>query len=154
MIFTTIDQKHKSLGISNTLIRVIEYLKSEDFTTKEVGVYELEGKDIFYQVIETETEMEDKRFAESHKKYLDIQYVISGKEKIGFTPILEEYKIKEYIEERDLIFYESVKNEGYIIATEGCISIFYPEDVHRPQIAVDNPEKIKKIVVKVNKDIL
>lgn len=154
MIFTSINNDNKSFGYSNVLLKVIEFLKNEDFSKKEVGEYELEGRDIYYQVIETETEENEKRFAESHKKYLDIQYVVNGREKIGFTPLLDEYKIKEFIEERDLLFYEQVKNEGYIIATEGCISIFFPEDVHRPQIAIEEPERLKKVVVKVKKDII
>lgn len=156
MIFTTINQAYDKMGLSKVLVEVIDFLKEnkDNFIDKEVGVYELKGKDIFYQVIETETEEFEKRNAESHKEYLDVQFVVKGEEKIGITPLKESYKVKEYYEERDLIFYEQVENEGYIYASEGCVSIFYPEDIHKPQIAVDKPSLEKKVVVKVKKDLL
>ncbi|MDD7305417.1 MAG: YhcH/YjgK/YiaL family protein [Peptoniphilaceae bacterium] len=156
MIFTTIDQAYNKAGLSKVLVKVIDFLKEnkEKFKDQKPGVYEIDGDNIFYQVIETNTEEIEKRQAESHKLYLDIQFVVNGEEKIGITPLKSSYKIKEYIEERDLIFYEEVQDEGYLIAKENCVSIFFPEDIHKPQIAVKEPAFEKKIVVKVKADII
>lgn len=156
MLFTTINQNYKEFGLSEVLVKVFDFLKEnkEEFLNKEVGKYELDGDNIFYQVIETETEDLDLRQAESHRLYLDVQFVVKGEEKIGITPLKSDYKIKEYIEDRDLIFYESVDNEGYIIANEGCISVFFPEDIHKPQVAVNEPSFEKKVVVKVKASLL
>ena len=51
---------------------------------------------------------------ESHEKYLDVQFLVSGRERLGFTKNTGNYKVAEHIKERDLIFYESVEDEGYI----------------------------------------
>lgn len=156
MIFTTIDQNYKNMGLSPVLIKVIDFLKenNNNLMEQEPGVYEIDGDNVFYQVIETSTEEFEKRQPESHKIYLDVQFVVKGQEKIGITPLKSDYKVKEYIAERDLIFYKEVKDEGFIIAKENCVSIFFPEDVHKPQIAVDTPSPEKKVVVKVKADIL
>lgn len=156
MIFITLNQNYKEAGLSPILLKVVDFLKEnkKEFETKEVGTYEICGNDIYYQIIETKTEDFQNRDPESHKLYLDVQLVVKGEEKIGITPLKNDYKIKEYIESRDLIFYESIENEGYLYATEGCISIFYPEDIHRPQIAVQEPQYEKKVVVKVKKNLL
>lgn len=154
MIFSNINCDYKSQGLHPVLVEVFDYLKENDLSKKEVGVTKLKGDDIFLQIIETSTEDIEKRRPESHREYLDVQFVIKGEEKIGITRLLEEYEVDEYIDERDLIFYKEVTNEGYIHATEGCISVFFPEDVHRPQIAVNEPEFEKKAVVKVRASLL
>lgn len=60
----------------------------------------------------------------------------------------------ERFDERDLIFYKEVENEGFIEARPGCFSIFFPEDVHRPACASGKPMTVRKVVVKVNKNLL
>lgn len=154
MIFTSIYSDYKSQGLHPVLTKVIDYLKETDFTDIGPGEYELEGRDIFFQVHEINTEEFEKRSAESHKEYIDCQFVVKGEEKIGITRLKESYLIKEYHEERDLIFYEDVEDEGYVHAVEGCVSVFFPDDVHKPQIAVKNPAAEKKIVVKIRTNLL
>ena len=60
----------------------------------------------------------------------------------------------ERFDERDLIFYKEVENEGFITSTPGCFCVFFPTDVHRPQVADGEPIKVRKVVVKVSVDLL
>ena len=120
----------------------------------EPGVYEIQGKDIYAQVFDAETGAVSEKKPESHKDYLDIQYLASGEEKLGFTMLKEEYEVEEYIKERDLIFYKNVENEGFITAVPGCFSVFFPCDVHRPAVAVHEPMTIRKVVVKVKATLI
>ena len=69
-------------------------------------------------------------------------------------PDTGKYEVDERFDERDLIFYKSVENEGFIEATPGCYSIFFPADVHRPAVAVDEPMTVRKVVVKVSVALL
>lgn len=154
MIFTSIYSDYKSQGLHPVLLKVIDFLKETDFSDIGPGEYELEGRDIFYQVHEIVTEELEKRSPESHKEYIDCQFVVKGEEKIGTTRLKDSYSVKEYFENRDLIFYQSVEDEGYIHAVEGCVSVFFPEDVHKPQIAVKEPADEKKVVVKIRTSLL
>lgn len=154
MIFSSIHSIDDFKAYPAAIQKVIDYLKSNDFVKMEPGVYELEGRDIYVQVFDAETGPVEEKRPESHKEYLDIQFLASGEEKLGFTPYLDTYEVDEYIEERDLIFYKKVENEGFIYATPGCISVFFPYDIHRPAVAVNEPMTVRKVVVKVRTSLI
>ncbi len=132
----------------------VNYLKQNDFIKMEPGVYEIQGKDIYAQVFDEVTEPADKKRPEVHEKFADVQFLASGKEKLGFTTDTGIYKAAERIDERDLIFYENVENESFINAVPGCYNIFFPGDIHRPGVEWDGSKTIRKVVVKVKMDLL
>ena len=154
MIFSSIKNGDSFEKYPAAIQTALEYLKSHDFAAMEPGVYEIQGKDIYAQVFDAETGAVSEKKPESHKDYLDIQYLASGEEKLGFTMLKEEYEIEEYIKERDLIFYKNIENEGFITAVPGCFSVFFPCDVHRPAVAVHEPMTIRKVVVKVKATLI
>ncbi len=154
MIFSSINSNDDFKSYPEAVQRAISYLKSNDFVNMEPGVYEIDGKKMYAQVFDAETEAPEKKRPEVHEKYLDVQFLASGKERLGFTPDTGKYEVDERFDERDLIFYKSVENEGYITATPGCFCVFFPSDVHRPAVAADEPMTVRKVVVKVSIDLL
>lgn len=154
MIFSSIYAKDDVGKYPKAIQTALEYLKSHDFTTMETGVYEIQGKDIYAQVMDAETGAAEEKRPEVHQKYVDVQFLASGRERLGFTPDTGGYEVAERFDERDLIFYKSVENEGFIEAIPGCYSIFFPEDVHRPAVASGEPMKVRKVVVKVSAALL
>ncbi len=154
MLFSSIYSNDSYESYPDAVKRAINYLKANDFVNMEPGVFELEGKIMYAQVFDAQTEAAHLKKPEVHEKYLDVQFLASGKEKLGFTPDTGSYQIDEKFEERDLIFYKSVENEGFITATPGCFCVFYPFDVHRPAVAADEPMTVRKVVVKVSLDLL
>ena len=90
---------------------------------------------------------ENTRF-EAHRKYADIQYLISGQEKIGISPLEKSTVTIPYNEEKDICFLHSdVKN--YRLANSEKFFIFFPDDAHRPGMKAGEKEWVKKIVIKV-----
>ena len=89
-----------------------------------------------------------------NEKYLDVQFLVTGREKLGFTPDTGNYEVAERYDERDLIFVKDVENEGFITSTPGCFCVFFPTDIHRPQVADGEPMKVRKVVVKVSVELL
>lgn len=86
------------------------------------------------------------RRMEGHMKYADIQYLLRGEERIGFTS-LKGAKIDEaYDEKRDVAFYQA-QDIKILKLKPGDFMILFPQDLHMPQIGENN--KIRKIVVKV-----
>lgn len=154
MIFSSIYAKDDVSRYPQAIQTAIAYLKSNDFLNMEPGVYEIQGKDIYAQVFDAETGAASDKRPEVHEKFVDVQFLASGKERLGFTPDTGSYEVEERIEERDLIFYKSVENEGFIEAVPGCYSIFFPQDVHRPACASGEPMKVRKVVVKVSVALL
>ena len=154
MIFSSIHTKDDFKNYPAAVQRAIEYLKNNDFTKMETGVYEIEGKLMYAQVFDAETEPLEARKPEYHEKYLDVQFLVTGREKLGFTPDTGNYEVAERYDERDLIFVKDVENEGFITSTPGCFCVFFPTDIHRPQVADGEPMKVRKVVVKVSVELL
>ncbi|NQU87761.1 MAG: YhcH/YjgK/YiaL family protein [Mariniphaga sp.] len=128
--------------------QAINFLKSSDLENMPVGRQELEREHLFVIVDEYTSKDKSETRYESHRKYLDIQYVISGKEIMGLTTA-EKVKITDpYFDGNDIIFYE-YEGGDYILASPSNFLVFFPEDIHRPTIAVEEGEPVKKIVVKI-----
>ena len=149
MIFSSIHSKDDVTNYPEAIQTAIKYLKENDFVSMETGVYEIQGKDIYAQVFDAQTEPVEKKRPEVHEKYVDVQFLASGRERLGFAPDMGKCEVDERIDERDLIFYKEVENEGFIEATPGCYCIFFPNDVHRPAVMADEAMTVRKVVVKV-----
>lgn len=153
MIFSSIYAK-QSMKYPKAIQTALDYLKSNDFTKMEPGVYEIQGKDIYAQVFDADTKPAEEQRPEVHEKYVDVQFLASGEERLGFTPDLGKYEVDEKFDERDLIFYKSDENEGFIESRPGCFCMFFPEDVHRPAVVSSKSMKVRKVVVKVSVALL
>lgn len=137
------------------IVKTINYLKSNDFINMEAGVYEIDGKDIYAQVIDATTKEKSNARPEVHKKYIDVQFSVEGKEKIGFARDTGKNKVSEdLLEEKDIKFYENAENEVDLIMKPGNFAVLFPNDVHRPACSVGDPCNIRKVIVKVNSEIL
>ena len=87
---------------------------------------------------------------ESHKKYTDIQILLSGKEKIYFTDNNNLSVSVKYDSVRDIIFYsDKVDNYPFAILDGSNFVIFPPDEAHAPQVSSDICENVLKVVVKI-----
>lgn len=154
MIFSSIYSKEDCSKYPVAIQNAIQYLKDNDFNKMETGVYEIDGKKMYAQVFDASPKPLAQARPEVHEKYVDVQYIVSGKESIGFCADQGKFEVDERIDERDLIFYKKVENEGYITAEAGTYSIFFPNDVHRPSILIDDYTVVRKVVVKVSLELL
>lgn len=91
----------------------------------------------------------EKCFFESHKQYIDVQFVLEGEEIIEVANIDDLMISFDYHEEMDLIKYETINNTSTITLQKGDVAIFYPEDAHMPCIKLSKSLKVLKTVVKV-----
>ena len=85
---------------------------------------------------------------ETHEKYFDIQYLVSGREQFGVCK-RDGLKVKERNEANDVIFYEEPEFSGSVLLEEGDLIIVAPEDAHKPRCAAGTPCDVKKVVVKI-----
>lgn len=101
-------------------------------------------------VSEYETKVKNEVGFESHRKNIDIQYLLKGEERIACYPVEKLTVTEPYSEENDVAFYtaEGIKAQEMTIGN-GYFAIFYPQDGHMPQLCVEKPMSVKKIVVKV-----
>lgn len=113
------------------------------------GKYLLSNKDAFVILSTAKTEPVSDRVAEVHKKYIDVQIVLEGSEQLGYSNYLDN-EIKNVSElENDITFIKDVKNENFVNLSKGDFALFYPNQVHRPLCAVNEPCTVRKAVVKI-----
>jgi biofilm protein TabA len=127
--------------------KAFAFLKNQDLKKIEKGKYPIDGDNVFASVTTDSTKNFDNTNWESHRKYIDLQYVISGEEKIGVYPVANATVTKEYEEKRDAANYSA---DGKLYsAVPGTFFIFFPSDAHRPNITSGGNKPDKKIVIKV-----
>lgn len=133
----------------------VEHLKQTDFNALPAGNYDLQGKDIYVQVIDMTTKPFAETRPEVHRQYIDVQFLVRGQEKIGVASDTGNNGVAEdLLAERDLLFCKTMENESTLTMTPGSFAVFLPTDVHRPGCAFDQPEAIRKVVVKVRLSLL
>ena len=125
-------------------------IRDFDFNSVSDGKYELCGCTMSVESPATEPEAERK--LEGHKKFIDIQFEIKGREEwIGVESIFDSPRALESYEDRDLYFFESHREkESKVYFTEGRFAVFFPEDLHRPLCqGRKGKEILRKAVMKV-----
>ena len=146
MILTTLGLADKYKDLHEGFSSAFDYLRNNSFREMEPGEYEISGKEIFAIVADLEGKGMDKSTLETHKKYIDIQYTVSGSEVIGWRSgtdcVLTD---GGYSEERDLEFFRETP-DSWIEVPRGDLAIFFPEDAHAPLAGTG---QMRKVIIKV-----
>lgn len=125
------------------------FLRDHNLSTLELKKYEIDGNNLYAPLSEYMSKDEENARYEAHRKYIDIQYVVSGKELIGIAPISQQKEILEpYNEEKDIMFVTVNQVTNYQ-AMPDRFFIFFPGDLHRPGLKDGENSPVRKAVVKV-----
>lgn len=125
-------------------------LNEEYVRTAAEGRYEVEGEDLFFIVQNYSTAPLEKGRLEIHCRYLDIQFIASGRECIGYCPLEGLLEEEPYSESKDIAFYRSERPISRLVLETGMFAVFFPQEPHMPgRQAAEKPEPVKKIVVKI-----
>lgn len=133
-------------GLGPGIETALRYVRDTDFSGIEPGRYEIGGG--CYAMVQdyTTAPREEKRW-EAHRGYIDVQFVASGAEVIGYANIKALRVIEDYDAVKDVAWFEG---DGSFVATGvGTFVILYPEDAHMPGVAVGTPEPVRKVIVKI-----
>lgn len=136
--------------VARRLDTAFAYLQSTDFSGLKDGIYPISGEDI-YAIVESfqVTSPIDAEF-ECHRRYIDVQFVISGQLQLMIAERASLAEATAYNVEKDTIFYHRTDQYSALRLQAGQAAVLFPEDAHR---MVCYPEKepvsIRKCVVKV-----
>jgi len=150
MIVTDINHIEHQVSMTTFFKRAIEFLRRPDIHNMADGRVDIDGQDVFALVHRYETVKTDVLNFEYHRKYIDIQYIVSGREVIGWIPVERMTITEAYDTEKDICFGIAPKKEITMVRLQaGQLAVFYPEDGHAPKLAAGSPSHVVKIVVKV-----
>ena len=152
MIITNVNNEVQNKSLAKDIRFCIEFAKKNENKILSLvnGSYDVGYNNIKMNLGKYFTKSENEKFWESHKKYLDVQIMINGTEKVAINDI-RDMEVKSFDEEKDLTILEGDKAFDIIMKT-GDVLVFFPNDVHKPELNVsenDDSGNIRKIVTKV-----
>lgn len=155
MIFGNINEIEKVLPyLDEDLKFALQYLKETDFAKVENGEYELDGRRIYAGVNTYQTEGRELKKPEAHNKYIDVQFLGKGCERIYYASRTEENKVVEdYAETRDLLFFEEIEEKNSVVLNAGYFTVLFPWELHRPGCQAEKgvASDVQKVVIKILK---
>lgn len=137
-------------NLTPRLKQALDYLRATDMTSVPLGRHDLDGDRLFALVQEYTTRAVAQCVWESHRMYIDVQYVVEGVERMGYANITQAREREPYDAARDVAFYEP--GQDFVTVRAGMLAIFGPEDVHSPCGAAGTPQSVRKVVIKAAVD--
>ena len=145
MIFDKLEKLRQYYVVSD---KVLNFLFNLD-ENKPAGHYEIDDE-AYANIDVYETKEYDICFPEAHKRYIDIQMLLSGEERLDFANISELSIKDDYDEERDIMFFHNPEKMNTLYLKKGYFALLYPTDAHKPQMkSSENSQTVKKVVVKI-----
>lgn len=149
MIIDHIRNAAKYDGLNPRIKAALAWLATTDLAALAPGRYELDGSNLYVLMQGYDSKDPAQGKWEAHRRYIDIQYVVSGTEQMGYAEI-STLQAGEYNAEKDFLF---LQGQGSMLTCRpGTFVIFYPQDAHMPSLAIDQPQPVFKAVVKVLAD--
>jgi len=147
MIFDSLKNRTLYENVHPRMKRAFELLAATDWNGMEPGVHELEGRDIYANIVERDLKKKEDAKLEVHNDYIDIQLLLSGEgETFGWS---ERKDLKQprgpFNPEKDIQFFDD-EPQTYYTMRPGQFSVLFPEDGHAPMVGEG---KVRKVIVKV-----
>jgi len=132
--------------------KAFAFLRENDLTKMELKRYDIDGNNLYAPVSEYITKNDSAARYEVHRNYIDIQYVVSGRELIGIAPLSDTKDILVPYDAATDVEFMTVSQIKNVPATSDRFFIFFPDNVHRPGLKDGVNSPVRKVVVKVKVD--
>ncbi|MGF1910291.1 YhcH/YjgK/YiaL family protein [Vibrio kasasachensis] len=136
------------------LFNVIAQVKQQLSESTENGRYPIEGDDVFFFVVDDNTQLLSARKSECHRKYIDVQILLAGEERYGYSLQPFQSIAENMLEKRDIAFSEDIVEEQFVDLSVSDFIIFKTEQPHRPLVAISEPMPVRKAIIKISNDWL
>jgi biofilm protein TabA len=144
MIVEPLDQLPRYFGLHPLFQKADDFLNLAERQGFPEGRYPLDGEKLIAIVSTGDREIGAQ--LEAHRRYIDIQYIMSGVDRIGWRPVATCQDIASaYAIEQDKIFFADAP-AAWIDVPPGCFAIFFPNDAHVP---LSGEGTVKKVILKV-----
>lgn len=146
MVFDHLNNASVYECLHPALAKAFTFLREAGVESLAPGRYDIEGDRLYANVEEGEGRGRAAAKLEAHRRYLDVQYLVTGQETIGWRPIHTCTQIDTaYDAERDFALYTDPP-QSWPELLQGTFMIFWPEDAHAPASGTGS---YRKVIVKV-----
>ena len=126
----------------------LEWLSQTDISSLTDGKHEIPGTNLVADIQTYTTKPAEECRLESHREHFDIQYIAEGREFFAVCPS-EGLPLIEAHPERDTFFHAKPETYGCVLLNTDDFIIVAPGEAHMAKCAVNGPEKVRKVVIKV-----
>ena len=147
MIYAAIYDLEQYKEMHQGFDKAFDFLVKNDLESLHIGKHLIDGDNVFALVQEYETKNSVGAKFEAHKRYIDLQYIVYGIEKMGHAIIDHTKDVTSYDNENDFALLDCEGSFFTVKSKEFCI--FYPNDAHMPGISNIEKAKVRKIVIKI-----
>ncbi len=148
MILDQLQRADVYASLGERFARGFTFLRRPDLAELPPGRHEIDGQDLYATIMEVDLKTPAEGFWEAHRRYADIQFLLSGTERMGIADISALRTSKPYDQSGDVEIFTGTGQS--ILVPPGHFTIFLPHDAHMPGLRPDaEAARVKKVVVKV-----
>ncbi|MCP3965782.1 MAG: DUF386 domain-containing protein [Lentisphaerae bacterium] len=147
--------KNYAYGDNKAFEKAFEFLANLEPDCED-GRIDIDGDSMFAMVQGYSTKPIEEGKIEIHKRYIDIQALLSGTERIFYSSVMSLKEDGEFSDENDCGFFEYVPEQAIELKiAPGTFAVFMPEEGHMPCISPEcGSNEVKKVVVKIDSALL
>lgn len=138
-------------GSGKKIQMALEWLQKTHLAGMTPGRYEIDGTNVYALVQEYTSKPRDPAQGagklEAHRKYIDVQYIVSGVEQIGYANTEDAKVTVPYDESKDVLFVDAPCD--FVTLRAGMFMLLGPNDAHMPGIMAISSQPVRKVVVKI-----
>ena len=147
MILDRIENASRYLHLGNGISLALNYIQNNDLSQLSPGRYEIDGDRLVMLVQQYENTNTNECRLEGHRKYIDLQYWISGSELMGHDLLDAQPVLEPYNEKTDCAFYSCISSFNRL--TPGMFVVYYPTDLHTSVADPLSKAAVQKVVFKI-----
>lgn len=148
MILDHLEQAGRYESLAPGFARAFQFLRSLDPALPD-GRHEIDGAAVYATLMSLETKVPANLTHEVHRRYADVQFLISGQEAMYFTPADRLGAGNGYDADKDYELCDQPLLSSTLAVRPGQFVIFFPGEGHKPNLALGAPGRARKVVVKV-----
>jgi len=152
MIFDSLDNFQLYFEICPAFADIDKFITANNLAELSIGIHSINSDGAYASVNEYQTKSIEDSFIECHNKYIDVQIIAYGEEKIGIAH--KKLCVEQpYCDSRDL--QKLTGNVDFVTLLPGFFAVFFPHDAHEPGVRSGlEAVPVKKIVFKVPVSIM
>ena len=147
MLYDTLENLNQYTGVFPNLDTAIDFIENTDIAALPLGRTEIDGDNVFVNVMEAEPTPGEGRGFETHSRYMDLQMDLDGTE-LCEVALGDMEEAEPYDEEKDFALWNGATSAALVLG-EGRFAVFMVEEPHKPTIKAQGCDKVKKAVFKI-----
>lgn len=129
---------------------ILEFLRTNPVHAWPLVEHAINGRELFVRPAAYSTRLPEEGRFEVHQLYMDVQYVISGVERMQSVPADALLPATAYDPVADIQFFTADHGITDVCVKPGEFVVYFPGEAHRPMCQRGSvPELVKKLVFKI-----